>query len=44
MLHLALRLNYITIEQQFLLLEQADEVSKIIRGLIKSLTNKKLTS
>ncbi len=42
MLHLALRLNYITIEQQSLLLEQATEVSKITRGLIKSLTYKKL--
>jgi four helix bundle protein len=37
MLHLAERLNYISKEQKALYLENSDEVSKIIRGLIKSL-------
>ena len=44
MLHIGERLNYISTEQKKLLLSQADEVSKIIRGLIKSLKNKKLTT
>jgi hypothetical protein len=44
MLHLALKLKYITTEQNLLLLEKADEVSKIIRGLIKSLIPKQLIS
>jgi len=40
MLHLANKLNYLTDEQKLSLLEKANEVSKIIRGLIKSLTTK----
>lgn len=44
MLHLASRLNYISDEQKLLLLEKANEVSKIIRGLIKSLNTKTLTT
>ncbi len=38
MLYLASRLNYINREELTILLAQADEVSKIVRGLIKSLT------
>ena len=38
MLHLAEKLTYISVEQKEVLLKNADEVSKIIRGLIKSLT------
>ncbi|HSI76505.1 MAG TPA: four helix bundle protein [Lunatimonas sp.] len=38
MLHLAEKLTYISVEQKENLLMNADEVSKIIRGLIKSLT------
>ncbi|MDR3227116.1 MAG: four helix bundle protein [Prevotellaceae bacterium] len=37
MLYLAERLNFINGEQKTLLLEKADEISKILRGLIKSL-------
>jgi four helix bundle protein len=37
MLHLAQRLNYISLIQKQKLLTSADEISKIIRGLIKSL-------
>jgi len=37
MLYLACRLNYINKEELAILLAQADEVSKIIRGLIKAL-------
>ncbi|MGB4776196.1 MAG: four helix bundle protein [Daejeonella sp.] len=44
MLHLAERLKYISTEQKFILLDQTDEVSKIIRGFIKSLKPKKLPS
>ena len=40
MLHLAERLNYITIEDKNKLMNDANEVSKILRGLIKSLYNK----
>jgi four helix bundle protein len=40
MLYLAERLNYITKEQKEILLEKGNEISKIIRGLIKSLQNK----
>ena len=42
MLHLAERLNYISTEKKLILLAQADEISKIIRGLIKSLHPKTL--
>lgn len=42
MLHLAFRLKYITEEQKIFLLAKADEVAKIIRGLIKSLYPNKL--
>ena len=38
MLYLAHRLNYISEETKKNLLQQASEISKIIRGLIKSLT------
>ncbi|HSI76508.1 MAG TPA: four helix bundle protein [Lunatimonas sp.] len=38
MLHLAEKLTYISDEQKVNLLKNADEVSKITRGLIKSLT------
>lgn len=37
MLYLAARLNYIEKEKSQLLLEQANEISKISRGLVKSL-------
>ncbi len=37
MLYLALRLNYIDAQTSTTLIEQANEISKIIRGLIKSL-------
>lgn len=40
MLHLAERLNHITNEQKLMNLEKSDEVSKIIRGLIKSINTK----
>ncbi len=40
MLHLAARLSYINIDVKDELLYEADEVSKIIRGLIKSLNKK----
>jgi four helix bundle protein len=42
MLHLAFRLQYITIEQQTDLLERAEEISKITRGFIKSIQIKKI--
>ena len=38
MLYLAQKLNYLTIEQSEKLISQANEIGKIIRGLIKSLT------
>ena len=41
MLYLALRINYIQADEQKLLLENAREISKIIRALIKSLIPKK---
>jgi four helix bundle protein len=41
MLYLAARLKYISDEQKIKLLEEANEISKITRGLIKSLTIKK---
>lgn len=37
MIYLANRLNYITKKEQTTLLEKGDEISKIIRGLIKSM-------
>ncbi len=40
MLHLAEKLNYLQQENKLILLNQADEISKIIRGLIKSLNIK----
>lgn len=40
MIHLAQRLNYIDNTQKVSLLEKAEEVAKVIRGLIKSLTSK----
>lgn len=40
MLHLASRLKYISAEQKTSLLIKTDEISKIIRGLIKSLYSK----
>jgi len=40
MLYLAARLDYIDKEKSCILLEQANEISKISRGLIKSLTKK----
>jgi four helix bundle protein len=42
-IHLTEKLKYISTGQKNFLLEKADEVSKIIRGLIKSINNKKLT-
>lgn len=42
MLYLAERLNYIDTNSKNKLIGQGDEISKIIRGLIKSLTTKKL--
>jgi four helix bundle protein len=44
MLHIGERLNYNSSEQKNFLLSKADEVSKIIRGLIKSLNNKRSTT
>jgi len=44
MLYLAERLNYIDTNTKNKLIEQGNEISKIIRGLIKSLTTKKLTT
>jgi len=41
MLYLAFRLNYINEEQKTFLIEAANEISKISRGLIKSLESKK---
>lgn len=41
MLHLAFRLNYISENQKLELLKKAEEVSKIIRGLLKAMANKK---
>ena len=41
MLYLAARLKYISEEQKIILLDDANEISKITRGLIKSLTPKK---
>ena len=38
MLYLAQKLNYISEDEMVVLIRQSDEVSKIIRGLIKSLT------
>ena|SRR5690606_17404896 len=38
MLYLAERLGYINNEQKMLLIEKSNEIGKIIRGLIKSLT------
>ncbi|MDR0694791.1 MAG: four helix bundle protein [Prevotellaceae bacterium] len=38
MLYLAERLGYMNGEQKAIAIEQADEISKIIRGLIKTLT------
>ncbi|MDR2801995.1 MAG: four helix bundle protein [Prevotellaceae bacterium] len=40
MLYLAERLGYINSEQKVIGIEQADEISRIIRGLIKTLTAK----
>ena len=40
MLYLAGRLNYLNSEKKVYLIEQTNEVSKIIRGLIKSITSK----
>ncbi len=37
MLHLAERLNYISLSQKEKLLENGNEISKIIRGLLKSI-------
>jgi four helix bundle protein len=42
MLHLAEKLHYITMEQKNTLYENANEISKIIRGLLKSLNSKNL--
>ena len=44
MLYLAERLNYIDINSQNNLIGQSNEISKIIRGLIKALTTNKLTT
>ncbi|MBN9352022.1 MAG: four helix bundle protein [Chitinophagaceae bacterium] len=44
MLHLAEKLQYITTLQKESLLEKGDEISKIIRGLIKSLDGRKTKS
>ena len=38
MLYLAEKLKYVKSEQKSLLVTQTDEVSKIIRGLIKSIS------
>src|ERR1022692_4526980 len=40
MLYLAERLNYLKLEKRVQLIDNANEISKIITGLIKSLTNK----
>jgi len=40
MLYLAARLNYIEKEKSQFLLEQANEISKISRGIVKSLSKK----
>ena len=40
MLYLAERLNFINQDKKMQLLEQSDEVSRIIRGLIKSIAKK----
>jgi four helix bundle protein len=40
MLYLAVRLNYISEEQKTKLLNEADEIAKITRGLIKSIKPK----
>ena len=44
MLYLAERLHYIDKNSKNNLIRQGDEISKIIRGLIKSLTTNKLTT
>jgi len=44
MLYLALRLDKITAVQQESLIAQSNEISKIIRGFIKSLSPKALTN
>ena len=44
MLYLANRLNYIDTNTKNGLIEQGNEISKVIRGLIKVLTTKKLTT
>jgi len=44
MLYLAERLNYISKEKKYKLCSLCNEISKIIRGLIKSLAPKKLTA
>lgn len=43
MIYLAFKLNYISEEEMNELLEKANEISKILRGLIKSLSAKILT-
>lgn len=40
LIHLAEKLNYISTQQMNILLENANEVSKITRGLIKSISQK----
>jgi four helix bundle protein len=40
MLYLSYRLNYLTLEQSEKLINQANEIGKIIRGLIKSIIPK----
>ena len=44
MLYLAVRLKFITEDKHRPLVEQADEISRIIRGLIKSLAKKQQPS
>lgn len=41
MLYLAEKLNYIDNQQKVKLIDEANEISKILRGLIKSLNTKK---
>lgn len=41
MLHLAIRMNYISKEQYLDVLKDSEEISKIIRGLMKSIKPKK---
>lgn len=42
MLYLAGRLGYLSKEQQILLIEQSEEIAKILRGLLKAIkTNSK---